>query len=350
MARFKWDNLILFVEQLAAAASLKLPLGQAVYNMSRESIDPSWRKAQESISELVNLGSPLSEAMSNYPKFFPESLRRLVRAGEEGNVLAPMLASAGRYLQTALEIQHRLRKCLIYPMLVWAFLMFDFLLLLIFVIPKFGQMYEGMGTQLPTLTAVFTSVGPVFMILGLGLLFLLGWLMIGFIGAEADVESKGAFFVRLAPYVPFWGTLQRHARAAQVCEMLGILVRGGNDGHQAIAIARQSISHPLLAQSLEDVQAAIGAGDYEASPYRSGLIPQTTLWMMAERPDATDMGETFQRLAEYHRRQFEVQAGIVQDILGPFLLLVVAIIGGLGIVSVFYPILNIANIVTMLAM
>lgn len=346
MARFKWDNLILFVEQLAAAASLKLPIGQAVYNMSRESLDSDWRKAQESVSELVNLGSPLSEAMSNYPKFFPETLRRLVRAGEEGNVLAPMLASAGRYLQTALEVQNRLRKCLIYPMLVWAFLMFDFFLLLIFVMPKFAQMYDGMGASLPTLTAAFTSAGPIFMVLGLGLLFFFGWLMIGFVGAEADVESKGAYFARLAPYVPFWGSLQRHARAAQVCEILGILIRGGNNGHQAIAIARQSISHPLVAQSLEDIQAAIGAGDYDTSPYRSGLIPHTTLWMMAERPDAADMGATFQRLAEYHRRQFEVQASIVQDILGPFLLLVVAIIGGLGIVSVFYPILNIANVVT----
>ncbi|MBZ0257037.1 type II secretion system F family protein, partial [bacterium] len=104
MARYQWENLILFVEQLSTAARLNLPLDKAIEAMSNDSADKNWRSAQLNMAELVRLGSPLSDAMGNYPLLFPAPLQRMVKAAEDGQVLPAMLRNSSRYLTFARDM------------------------------------------------------------------------------------------------------------------------------------------------------------------------------------------------------------------------------------------------------
>lgn len=345
MSKYKWDNLILFVEQLSSAAALQLPLDRTLQSMSQEAIDPKWRHAQENLSELVNLGSPLSDAMAKQPAYFPALLRRMVRAGEEGNVLPGMLASASRYLQNAREIQQRLRKSLIYPLFIWAILLIDFCIIVMFVVPKFVDMFQSMGAWLPGPTTSFLQYGIVFFIFGIGILFFLAWIFIGLIGTDVEVDSRWGVLDRMLTYVPFLGVLQRHARSAQVCEILGVLVSGGNGARESVGIAKEAISSPVMRHALDDVEAALAVGqEYEAKPRRI-LIPQTTLWMLSETQGSPQLGATLISMADYHRRQLDMLSSITRDIMEPLLLLAVAILGGFGIIAFLSPVMSISNIV-----
>ncbi|MFB3786007.1 MAG: type II secretion system F family protein [bacterium] len=336
MARFKWDNLILFVEHLAVASKLQLPLDKSIGMMSREALDRGWAKTQESVSELVRLGSPLSEALENYPQYFPVSMRRLVRVGEEGNVLPRMLMGLSRYLQAARELQHRLQKCLIYPMVVWTLLLINLGILLVFVIPRFMSMFPSAHITPHPFSMYLINLGPSVLILSEGMLLFLAWLVIGYIGS--DVEGRNGlsnWAGRVIRYVPFLGPLHRHAKAAEVCEVLGVLVEGGHSGREAVRIAKGVLDSVSLQMALDEVDTALAAGTSFTPQRQKTWIPQTSLWMISETGGHADLGQVLQRIAEYHRRQAELLSGIVREIMEPFLLFTVAVLGGMAVIALY---------------
>lgn len=336
MAKYKWDNLILFSEQLATAAQLQLPLDKTIASMSRESYDSEWALAQESVSELVRLGSPLSDAMDNYPAFFPGMMRRLIRIGEEGGILARMLHRLSRYIQDAREIQHQLQKCLIYPLIVWTLLMVNLLILFIFVIPKLYSLFESIHSSQEVFPLWFLSICPSVLILGEGILLFLAWILIGWL--SADLEGRPEISNRLSrviAYLPFIGAMQRHARSAETCEVLGILVEGGHDIRQAIGIAKQAMNNASLHRALEEVDTALVSGEPFETMEKNGLIPPTSLWMISETGGKPELGITLQEIARYHRRQVEMHSSLLRELIEPILIFITAVLGGLAIIG-FY--------------
>jgi type IV pilus assembly protein PilC len=174
------------------------------------------------------------------------------------------------------------------------------------------------------------------LILGSGLLFFLAWLIVGWLGSDVE-ERRGSTPLadRVVSNTPLLGTLHRHAKAAEACEILGILVEKGHSAREAIAVAKNAVAGPSLLSALEDVETAIVAGETYTVGEKKSLIPQTTLWMLSIAPENHEMGPALRSLAEYHRRQIEILSGFIREILEPLLLLVVAVLGGLAIIA-FY--------------
>lgn len=346
MATYKWDNLILFVEQLAAAAKLNLPLDKTIRHLSQESVDKGWKQAQVSVSELVGLGSPLSESMKSNSGYFPSSVIRLVQVGEEGKVLSSMLRSLSRYLQSAREIQHKLQRCMIYPFIVWCVLFLEIIFMFIFAMPKLSSFSEVMGTNLPKLTHYLIYSGPVLFVLGVGLVFYLAWIVIGVLSANLETKGKLARKIeQILPYIPFLGLLSRYAKTAQICEVLGILLEGGHSGREAVILAKGLVDGVAMQTALDEVETAILSSDEYQPGNERTIIPQTTLWMISQGNGKGELGETLRNLSQLNQRQLDMLSNIVREILEPTLIVFVAIIGGITIVAFYMSIFSIPALV-----
>lgn len=336
MASYKWDNLILFMEQLSTAAKLKLPIDKTIASLSRESLDRRWAGAQKSVSELVRMGSPLAEAMDNYPQFFPGMVRRLIRVGEEGNVLPKMLSSLSGYIQTARELQHRLQKCMIYPLIIWTLLLLDAAVLIAFVFPKFYEIFEMSSGGFSNTTLWFLGVGPSVLLIGEGMLLLMVWIVIGWLSTDIEGRSTASSLSqRIVYYLPFIGNLQRHAKAAEACEVLGLLVDGGHDIREAIRIAKVAMDHAPMHKALEEIDTALVAGKPYEEVEASSLIPPTSLWMISETGGKPELGQALLGIAQYHRRQVDALSSVIRELIEPLLIFSIAVMGGLTIIA-FY--------------
>ena len=344
MAKYKWDNLILFMEQLATASKLNLPLDKTIASMGKESFDSQWSNAQESVSELVRMGSPLSEAMDNYPNFFPGVIRRLVRVGEEGNVLSTMLSNLSRTIQSAREVQHRLQKCMIYPLIIWTLLLANLGILFVFVIPKMLSMFDTTVNGQIQSPLWLMSVGPSALILGEGILLLLAWIVIGWLSADLEGSQLTSRWAnRFVSYMPFIGNLNRHAKAAEVCEILGVLIEGGHPARDAIRIAKNALSTPSMLQALDEVDTALVSGESYQSDATYSAIPPTSLWMISETGGTPDLGAALQGIASYHRRQVDILSSILRELIEPILIFSIAVLGGLTIIGFYAGIFQISS-------
>ncbi|MBI1389676.1 MAG: hypothetical protein GC154_14660 [bacterium] len=341
MAALKWDNLLLFVEQLAAAAKLNLPLDKAIETLSHDAGDDAWRGAQKNVAELVRLGSPLSEAMGNYPGYFPTPLRRMVRVAEEGQAMPLMLDKASRYLQFAGEIKNRLQKCMIYPLIIWLILMIDMGVLIFIVGPKYMDIYDGLDMTPPPLTTGLVQYGPMVVVFLIGLAFYLAWLAVGFLGGLAENRTGlNRWAERVMIYLPFFGAIQRHAKAAEVCEILSALSAGGRSAREAVTLAKQAVESPVLEQAFDEVDAALLSGDDFQPKSGETLVPRATLWMLSETGAGEGLSETLDRLARHHHRQMDLMANLARETLEPLLLMLVAVMVAFTLLAFYTPIIS----------
>lgn len=339
MAKYKWDNLIVFVEQLAAAGKLGLPLDETLRSMSREAIDPGWRRAQEEAAERVSKGGTLAEALNGRPEYFPAMVRRLIELGEKAGALNRLLPSIGEHLQSSQEVRTRMQRCLIYPFFVWTILVLEMGILYAYVLPKLMEMFESMDAPLPALTREFAGFGAPFFVIVAAILFYFAWLVIGALSAGVETKPRMAERVdSIMGWIPLLGALARHAKAALACEVMGILMESGHSGREAANLTRQASIGPSMKHALGEIERAIEGG--ETAQHGKTLIPATTLWMISESRDPEAMGRSLRALGNSHRRQLDALSGIVREIVEPLLFIVVALLAGVAIVSFYYPIFN----------
>lgn len=346
MAKYKWDNLILFAEQLSTASNLQLPLDKSIAAISQDAFDYKWKALLQSISKHVSNGSTLSQAMDEYPGYFPAMMRQFVRIGERGKALPLFLRSLSSYLQTAQYVNTRLKNCIIYPFIIWHILLIQMGLMFWKILPMFEELYGSLGSateSMPRVLVDFLYYGPAFFVGIISLVMYFVWVLIGIMSTDVEGNSKiGVWVDKIIAYTPIFGAMTRHAKSALACEVIGLMMKNGMTGTQSVQVAVETVDSPLLKHAFEELHQKIQP-EYSLHENTKTLIPYSTLWMLNQSTNSEEVGESLCQLAELHRRHINVMSSIAREILEPLLFIVVAILSGLAVVTLYYPIFDIVN-------
>lgn len=347
MAKYKWDNLILFAEQLSTASYLKLPLDKSITAISQDAFDYKWKTLLQSVSIHISNGSTLSQAMDEYPGYFPAMMRQFVRIGERGNSLPLFLRSLSTYLQTAQYVNTRLKNCIIYPFIIWHILLFQMGLMFYYIIPMFEELYFNVSNSkdetMPDVLIDFLYYGPAFFVGVISLAMYFVWVLIGIMSTDVEGNSKmGVWVDRIIAYVPIFGAMTRHAKSALACEVIGLMMKNGMTGSQSVRIAVDTVDSPLLKHAFEELYRKIQP-EYNLQENTKTLIPYSTLWMLNQSSNPEEVGSSLCHLAELHRRHINIMSNVIREILEPMLFIVVAILSGIALVTLYYPIFDVVN-------
>src|SRR6516225_4794275 len=142
-------DILFFTEQLATLIHAGLPLDRALTITAETAQKPAFRTVIESVLRQIKGGKSLAEALSSHPKQFSRLYVNMIRAGEAGGVLDPILARLMEFEQAADEMRGYLVSSLIYPCLLAAVGIGSIGILLYFVIPKFGSIVADAGAAIP---------------------------------------------------------------------------------------------------------------------------------------------------------------------------------------------------------
>src|SRR5262249_22324643 len=99
-----------------------------------------------------------SSALARHPKVFPEEYVSIIKAGEAGGGLAKTLSNLAKYLETSERMKAKIKSAVRYPILVLSFAIIVVMVMVFFLIPKFKEMFDSAGAQLPLLTRVVVSI------------------------------------------------------------------------------------------------------------------------------------------------------------------------------------------------
>src|SRR6202522_92277 len=152
------QDIAVFARQLATMMSAGIPMVQAFEIIGNGHEKPSVQKLVLDIKSTIEGGSTLHEALAKHPLYFDDLFVNLVEAGEQAGALETLLDKIATYKEKTEALKKKVKKALFYPAAVLVVAVIVTVILLVFVIPQFEDLFKGFGADLPAFTQMVINL------------------------------------------------------------------------------------------------------------------------------------------------------------------------------------------------
>lgn len=329
----------LFVEQLRDLLSAGLSLVEALATLQRASTrNAAWL---DPLVERLRQGQRLSDALSAEPAF-PALLVALVRASELTSDLARALDRFLDHRRKSAALRDRIVAVAIYPALLTGVGALVLLFLLLYVMPRFARVFEGMSGDLPWSARAMVSWAQ--WLSTFGPLVYLG--LAATLGAVAVVAAAPSVRARLLQRLLDTNWLRQHLRVyflARWYRGTGMLVDGGIPLSEALALSRDLL--PLaLQRGAEEVRLAVRDGLSPSDAHaRGGMLTPVAEQLMLAGERTGDLGAVLARIAQFHEAEVSRSLERFMKVLEPAVMVFIGLGVGIVVVLMYLPIFELAS-------
>src|SRR6202161_3486843 len=151
-------DIAVFARQLATMMAAGIPMVQAFEIIGNGHEKPAVQKLILDIKSNIEGGSTLHESLAKHPLYFDDLFVNLVQAGEQAGALEALLDKIATYKEKTEALKKKIKKALFYPIAVLCVAVIVSLVLLIFVIPQFEELFKGFGADLPAFTQMVVNM------------------------------------------------------------------------------------------------------------------------------------------------------------------------------------------------
>jgi type IV pilus assembly protein PilC len=339
-------DIAVFTRQLATMMKAGVPLLQAFDIVARGSPNPKLTRLLTEIRSDVETGTSLSSAFRRHPRYFDALYCNLVEAGESGGILEELLARLALYQEKILAIKTKVKSALIYPVAVMVVAFVVMTVIMLFVIPAFKQVFTSFGADLPTPTLIVIAMSEFFVhywwlifgvIFGGGYMFMQTW---------RRSEKMQMTMDRLLLKLPIFGDLILKSVVARWTRTLSTMFAAGVPLVEALDSVGGTAGNAVYAKATEQIQRDVAAGSaLTASMTTTGVFPNMVLQMTAIGEESGALDDMLSRAAEFYEEEVDEMVKGLSSLLEPIIIVVLGIMIGGIVVSMYLPIFKIGQVV-----
>ena len=342
-------KLTLFPRQLSTLQDAGLPQLRSLQILEGQQRPGLLKTIIGGVSEDVEAGTTLSDAMAKQPKAFNRLYCKMVNAGEIGGVLDVILQRLADFMEKAQRLRGRIAGAMIYPIAVLTVAVTIVTGIMIFVIPKFQDIFNDFDVELPGLTVwlIDTSswmagtlypdqvVPGAIWVLGAPVLLVIFLWLIRKTGPGRAVTD----IVRLK--IPVLGGLMRKTSVARFTRTLGTLISAGVPILEAIMITRDTSGNYVYERALTRVHDSIREGETFAGPLRESKVCDAIVVNMIDVGEETgDLDEMLMKIADNYDEEVDVAVQGMISLMQPALVVVLGGIIGTIVLALFLPLVK----------
>lgn len=342
--RITLDDLVTFSFQLAEMINAGLPITQALRAIREQTFNRSLKRIITEVEEDVARGLSLSEAMAKHPHVFSRMYVGLVQTGEVGGVLDVVFTRLAQYLDRELATRRKVRSIFIYPAFVLTFATLVLSFLLVFVVPIFERLYGRMGAQLPLFTQGLLALSRFvraywpFLLVGIGL-------AVAGVVRGRKLPGLRPLLDRLVLQLPVTGALARKVIMSRFVYALGMLLQGGVPIIQALQTAGEAADNTVLLVAVNTMRTMVQEGhSLDSAMDRTGFFPPLVVHMVATGQQTGTLDQSLLRAGEFLDRDIDYTIRRLTAFLEPALTVVVGVVVGFILVSLYLPVFNLLRV------
>ena len=348
MALSKSDQLT-FAQQLLSLLTVGLPLLNAI-ELILVTSPKHWQRCLSNLRTLLRRGESLSQALLAQRSQFSAEFINLIRVSERTGNIELALQTICRQLEAQIELQRKVQQALSYPVITLASSFLLILVMMIWVVPVFKDVFAHFQAELPAPTKALIQISTVIehffleitalLISSAGIL-LLCWLKMPRLQKKCD---------RLSFCIPMLGKLFRLATLTYWCKTLGHLLDSGLALPDALRVTAQSsnhwLSHDLSAEVFKHLTRGWPLGDalIRADP-KQVLFDLETLQLLRIAAESGSLPQMLGKRANTLGSQLSNRLNALSQSLEPLLIIFVGIIIGSLVIILYLPIFNLGQIV-----
>lgn len=343
--RVRIRDLVAMTRQLATMLAAGLPILHAFDILAEQAVNQKLKLALEKVREDIGGGLALWQALAQHPDIFSPIYINMVRAGELGGVMDPLLERLSQHLEREQEINARIKSASIYPVITLGLAIIMVAGISVFIMPTFVDMFMDTGIALPMPTRFILAVSTFFLHDWYYLLSLIITLV--YVIRRIRKTPAGRYFCdNLYLHLPIAGQTVSRLAVARFARTMGVLVKSGIPILQALEVVREVAGNAVISQAVGAARDSIKEGDPISIPLQAtGVFEPMVVQMIAVGEEIGALDEMLMKLAEYFDREVMYMVDSLMAVLEPLLILLVAIVVGGIVIAILLPVFEIANTV-----
>ncbi len=345
----KQKEMMVFTRQLATLIDAGLPLLQSLNVLSKQEPNPNLRATIVALGESVQGGSTFSEALSAYPKMFNKLFVNMVKAGEIGGVLEVVLKRLAEYEEKANRLRSKIVSAMVYPTIILVIAVGILVFLMLVIVPKFKEMFEGQNMELPGLSQFVFNFSDNCMADSLIPMVPNAVLVLALIGAAITGISfwkktpKGGRAVdAMILKFPKIGQLTKVSAVARFSRTFGTLVSSGVPILQALLITRDTAGNVIVSDAVTKIHDSVREGESIVSPMSTcPVFPPMMISMVDVGEETGQLPDMLMKVAEVYDEEVDNSVTALTAMLEPLMIVFLAVVVGSIVLAMFMPMMEI---------
>ena len=334
---------MIFTRQLATLIDSGLPLLRGLNVLAKQERDSVLRKTINNLADAVQSGGTFSESLAQHPLIFNNLYVNMVKAGEVGGVLELVLTRLAEFQEKAAKIKNKVIAAMVYPIIVMTMAIAIMAFLIVFIVPKFEQIFHDMlgDRPLPAITTFVIDISKAIQNHWLVIIAGIVALAAGYKFANRTSRGKSAID-RVKLRMPLFGDVIRKTAISRFSRTLGTLVTSGVPILQALNITRDTAGNMTIARAISQVHESVKEGESIVQPLEaSGAFPPMVISMIDVGEETGQLPEMLLKIADVYDDEVDNSVAAMTAALEPIMIVFLALVVGTIVIALFMPLISI---------
>jgi type IV pilus assembly protein PilC len=338
-------DLAIMSRQMATMISSGLSLLKTLTILTEQTENKHLAKILQSATKDVENGVALSEAIAKHGESIPPIMINLIRAGEVGGFLDESLETVAKNFEAEVKLKATIKSALTYPVIVLIMALVAVVAMLLFIVPVFKTMFEGLGGTLPLPTAflvwlssVMTYAAPVLIVFGV--VFTAWW------QRNKNTDRVRQIVDPVKIRLPVFGELFKKIAVARFARNFSSMMGAGVPILQILQIVGDTSGNYVVEEALKKVAASVRQGKSIAEPLaKETVFPPMVTQMIAVGEDAGALEQMLGKIADFYDDEVQSATEQLTAMIEPLMIAFLGIVVGGMIVALYLPIFNIFTLI-----
>lgn len=336
-------DLVVFFRQFSVLISSSINLSEALRILADQTTKPGFKMVLIEISNDVDSGVRLSDALARHKGIFSEFNISVIRSGETSGKLDESLTYLADEEEKSYEMMRKVRGAMIYPALVIGAMLIVGVLMMIFVVPKLTSIFNEVGGQLPLSTRILIATSDLFV----NYWYILLIILIGIILAAKFFLNK-PFGKKQIDYIalrlPIFGNIIKKSSIVRFCRSMSTLIVGGVTISNSLKIAKGIVGNEVFKGLINDTIIAVEEGNSISSVFiKSKEIPTMMPKMMQVGERTGKLDFVLLRVADFYSKELDAILDNLMVLLEPIVMIIMGIAVGIMAAAILLPMYNLTN-------
>lgn len=342
--KFTFENLLYFTRELADLMEAGVTLERALAIVSDSAEQNDVKEILATLKEDIKGGKKLSDALAAHPAIFDSMYINMVRVGEIGGVLPAVLKRLDDFLERSRQIRKFIISSSIYPSILFTVGVVSVLILITFVVPKFGEIFSDLNQPMPFMTQLIVDASSV-IIKWWWLAFFLTALFSGGFYSYIKSDSGKLWWHRVVLRIPFAGGMIRTIQISRFARTLGTLIESGVPILKGISLAGDVVTNSVLQDAVKELYRGVRQGkNLSRLMKQTGIFPSIMVHLVAVGEETGGMGTMLLKIADDLDEKIQSDTKIYLSMVEPVTIVIMGLLIGGIILSMLMAVFGINDV------
>jgi len=339
-------DIAIFARQIATMMHAGVPLVQSFEIIGEGNDKPMMQRLILGIKTEVEGGVSLAEALAKYPLYFDQLFINLVNAGEQSGALETMLDKLATYKEKTEALKAKVKKALFYPIAVLCVAFIVTLILLVFVVPQFEELFDSFGADLPALTVFVIRLSEFMQKWWYVIAGGIGGVIWLFLRIKKTSHKLQESVDRIMLKAPVIGEITTKSAIARFSRTLETMSAAGVPLVEAMDSVAGACGNIIYHDASLKIRDEVSQGtQLQTSMRNTGLFPNMAIQMVSIGEEAGSLDNMLAKVADFYETEVDNAVDALTSLLEPLIMSVLGVLVGGLIIAMYLPIFKLGAVV-----